>query len=159
MKRSNLLLITAMVVVLVAILAYVTPAQKPKAEEPQPTPQEFSEDLLWNDVQNWRTSQNLPQYIKNDELCEVAADRADDGLDYHKGFMEKYNNFKYVMQENDVYGNSGPTPGGSSLLLLQSWLNSPPHHATLLKPWKYSCIKCFHYDCAQVFSNLDKKGV
>lgn len=103
-------------------------------------------DKLWPLIQDWRRSQGFQPYIKSQELCRIAEDRAKDKLDYHKGFLEKYSSYPYVLAENVC--TLAP-----SNIVLTNWLSSPPHRATLEKPYKYSCVAC-DKTCVQIFSNL-----
>jgi uncharacterized protein YkwD len=127
-------------------------AQKPTpVSAVTPTKQaELNADKLWSLIQEWRESEGLQPYIKDQRLCEIAKDRADDNIDYHKGFMEKYDTpeYPFVMQENSVWGYS------SEEYSLNGWLNSPPHRETLEKPYTHSCVATYKNNAIQIFSNF-----
>ena len=99
-------------------------------------------------VNDWRVSQGFQPYVKNEDLCIIAEDRADEGPDYHEGFVNKYSNHPSVIQENLVGADTEKQALGE-------WLTSPPHKSTLEKPYKYSCIACYKNQCNQIFSNLE----
>lgn len=99
-------------------------------------------------VNNWRVSQGFKPYIKNEDLCRLAKDRADDGVDNHVGALQKYSNYPSQLQENLA-------EAWIENAILEGWLSSPPHKATLEKPYKYSCIACYKKQCNQIFSNLE----
>ena len=113
-----------------------------------PEPEEVDENKLWSLIQDWRVRNNQKPYIKDQRLCEIAKDRADDPLDYHKGFLEKYSNYPYKIQEIDIYNAESPIES------LQGWLNSPPHRKALEYNWQYSCVACIKQTCSQIFSNF-----
>ncbi len=118
---------------------------------PQPPPKPPSADKLFSLINEWRKSQGLTPYIKDNRLCAIAIDRADDKiLDNHVGFMRKYDTaqYPYVMQENLVSVEKEP-------IMLKGWLNSPPHRAALEKPYLYSCVAC-DKQCVQIFSSFEK---
>ena len=113
----------------------------------------FDEEILWNLIQKWRDSANLPRYMKSDELCKIAKDRVDDqpiGMDDHKGFKEKYYSYPYVLSENITQGYSNEKQS------LSGWLGSPPHREALEMPYTYSCISCINRTCVQIFSSFQQ---
>lgn len=112
-----------------------------------PTPEfEVIQDKLWLLIQDWRTQNGFQPYIKNQELCRIAEDRASVKFDNHKGFKEKYLNNPYYLSENIA----GLAPAKN---VFDSWLKSSPHRAALEKPYKYSCVAC-DKQCVQIFSNF-----
>jgi len=126
----------------------VVPTPTPKENRYDPLPKPLSAEKLTALVNKWRVSQGFQPYVKNEDLCQIAIDRSDEGADNHKGFLEKYSNFPSVIQENLVQASN-------EYSALSSWLNSKPHLATLEKPYKYSCIACYKNQCNQIFSNLE----
>jgi hypothetical protein len=110
-------------------------------------------DLLWNLIQTWRKENNLPVYIKSDNLCTIANDRVLDGFDFHEGAERKYNNWPYHIAENIniVYEISCK---GAEYDTLDMWLYSASHAATLKKPYKYSCLATKDNYAVQIFSNF-----
>lgn len=128
----------------------VIPDLNIRMTKPMTTPKDLnlSSEKLTALVNKWRESQNLQSYIEDDRLCVIAKDRSDDPkLDNHEGFLKKYSNFPYMIQENLGYDNSEQK-------LLESWLASPSHAETLKKPYKYSCTRCDGNYCSQIFSNF-----
>jgi len=112
----------------------------------QPPPLDKNE--LWSLIQKWRISQGLLEYTEDNGLCEIAKDRVDDEiLDYHKGFIDKYSNYRYAVKENLAYAFSEQE-------VLNGWLNSPPHRKALESSFKYSCIEVAGYYAVHIFSNL-----
>lgn len=110
-------------------------------------------------MQKWRKSQGLAEYVRDQRLCRIAEDRSDDPIDYHKGFEEKYGsksvnpliNYPFIMQENVVFNYLDEESS------LNGWLNSPPHRATLKKPYTHSCIRCYETTCVQIFGQLENE--
>ncbi len=117
---------------------------------PSPTPYIFSEDKLWSLIQDWRQSQGLSPYIKDQRLCAIAKDRVFNGpvLDSHAGLYCKYSSYPYVVQEN-----LADYPNEKTMLV--RWITSPfGHKETLEKPYIYSCVQCKNTYCSQIFSNF-----
>lgn len=155
MKKLLILLVPLYLAVLSFIYSAVSMAVKP-----QVSPTRFDsvdvanldEEKLWNLVQDWRESQGLARYIKSDELCRIAEDRAEDqknGLDNHAGFKAKYYSYPYVLSENCAVSSNEKR-------ILGGWLNSPPHLAALQKPYTHSCIKTKGRYAVQIFSSFQQ---
>lgn len=111
-----------------------TPIQKPNAE------------VLFTLINEWRKSEGLNIYIKDERLCKIAVDRSDDGFDQHKGLFEKYSQYPFVISENIVGLANEET-------MLESWLESKSHRAALEKSYIYSCVAC-NTTCIQIFSSF-----
>lgn len=145
-----ILCIVAPIIYIYSLARYYSPRTK---VFPEPTPayqqKQLSAVKLWSLIQDWRVSQGLQPYIKDQRLCKIAEDRVDDGVDFHKGFIEKYNNsnYPYAMQENQ-------TGAASHEDALDRWLNSPPHRATLEKPYTHSCVAVQRDWAVQIFSSF-----
>lgn len=113
----------------------------------------LNENALFENTNTWRVSQNLSQYIKDDDLCSIAKDRVtnDKWMDSHAGLVQKYKKFPSALAEN--LGVSA-----SNEKLLRGWLSSSQEEENLKKPYKYSCVACKNYYCTQIFSNLEYGG-
>ncbi len=101
---------------------------------PFPTPTISNDDKLFSLINSYRRQQGLPEFIKDNRLCEIAKDRADDKFS-HQELYDKYSSYPYVIQEN----LSRP-PLFS--IAFNGWLKSPPHKKLLLSPYKYACTAC-----------------
>ena len=119
----------------------------------------LNENRLWLLVQQWRENNGYNLYLKDPEICRIAKERAIEQyklghLDYHKGFLDRYSSYPYVISENIVtssgYGNEGEQAA------LNWWLSSPPHHAALEKPYTHACIKCSGSICVHIFTSWEK---
>lgn len=107
----------------------------------------LSAEKLTTLVNEWRVKSGFQPYERSEGLCKIAYDRAMDDFDYHDGFMKKYWTYKSSLQENIVESITNKDA-------LQWWLNSPKHHETLEKPYKYSCIATGKM-AVQIFSNCE----
>lgn len=123
----------------------------------QPTLEvENIEEKLWEIIQNWREGEELPLYIKSNELCKISEERANelgsiDMLDNHKGFINRYSNYPYKISENlSLKYYSEPEH------YLNGWLHSPSHAAALHAYYAYSCVSCYQNVCVQIFSNFEQ---
>lgn len=115
-----------------------------------PTPVVLSSEKLWEIIQNWRTSQNLPKYVKDIRLCTIATSRLPEIPQEnvpHERFLERFHSSPYKIGEN-------VTGAISESDALNKWLASPPHRKALESSWKYSCTKCEKDYCVQIFSNF-----
>lgn len=115
----------------------------------KPTQTPFSEKKLFELINEWRMSKNLPIYTKDERLCEIARDRSDDEVFSHTAFYEKYSSFPYKIQEN--LGRCFD----SEQYMLNCWLFSKPHRQTLEKPYTHSCVVCDR-QCVQIFSSFER---
>lgn len=124
--------------------------QKPVINSSNP----INTETLWSLVQKWRTDNGFQTYMKDQNLCAIATKRvnqlkkiAPEKRD-HELFESNYSNYPSAMVENI-------TGGTSEQDALERWLNSPPHRATLEKPYKYSCIATKDDFAVQIFSNCE----
>ena len=110
---------------------------------------ELDSDKLWLLIQNWRMSQNLQTYIKDQNLCDIAKIRLQEiEIDFsHNGFLNMNLPFKEGAENLIV----GYTSEEESLLM---WLNSPSHLEDLKYPYTYSCVATNDYYAVQVFANF-----
>lgn len=113
---------------------------------------DIDSDKLLSLINSWRKSQGFAEYIKDNRLCEIAKDRADDTVCrraecVHDGFVQKYSNYSFVIAENI-------TGAYSEQDALDRWLSSKPHRNTLEKSYKYSCVACKGQLCVQIFSSF-----
>lgn len=131
-----------------------TSTPEPK-QEPTLTPipfQGLNSDKLWSLIQEWRQSQGLSPYIKDQRLCKIAELRAPEVNAEkipHAGFLQRYSTYPYVLSENIVYDSI------SENLAFDKWLNSASHAATLRANYIYSCVATDKDDAVQIFSNLE----
>jgi len=125
---------------------------------PQPmvssNPGGLNADKLFSMVQNYRTSNNLPPFQKDDRACNVAEARApqveeeiDDGH-MHSGL--KAMNLPYWNTENIITMRTEEEA-------FNWWINDPIHHDAIVGDYKYSCLACSGNACAEEFTNFEPK--
>lgn len=112
----------------------------------------IDERELWRVVNEWRVKNNFPEYIKSPLLSDIAYSRALEQPRDHENFFKKYGgeNFQFEMLENlsiDIMSPNG---------ILDAWLNSPPHKATLEASYTHSAIRCYRTSCIQIFSSFQQ---
>ena len=157
MKKLIILFVVFLVLFNISLIVAI-PKIKLSLSSPRPVPlvetkTDLDEEILWNLVQRWRSSEDLSEYIESEALCTVAKDRADDqinGLDYHKGFKEKYYSYPYILSENVTYSSSNEKQA------LNGWLGSRAHYEALLRPYTHSCISCINRTYVQIFSSFQQ---
>lgn len=146
MKRSVSLLVLGLLAISVyGYLMLFKPVSYPvTAKEPVV----LSSDKLWSLVQEWRHSEGLLPYTKDQRLCNIARDRIKAGDDDHGGFYAQFSSSPYELSENSVWHTTDEAGA------LKSWLKSPRHHEALLRPYKYSCLVTDGNNALQIFSNF-----
>lgn len=112
-------------------------------------------EKLWSSIQDFRKSENLKPFIKDQRFCKFAEDRARQQvklgiLDEHKGLESDPRYRSLQVAENCVQ-----VPYIE--YTLKEWLSSIPHRNMLLSNHKYSCLACVKDICVQHFSNLEPK--
>ena len=132
----------------------VTPTPTPI---PTPKPIILNADKLWSLVQNWRKSENLQAYTKDQLTCDIANDRIKDWViqdDNHAGFIKKYGNkYPFELAENAIRSIRYVDRSYVEQSLLNSWLASPGHSTILHTSYPRSCIACQSNWCVQIFAN------
>lgn len=135
-----------------AFTEYTKAPEVVETEEPKTTPIFLNSDKEWALIQNWRKSQNLKEYIKDERLCNIANERAIETnsmgqTDNHAGLINRYSDSTYRISEN-VTGST------SEEGVLNNWLSSTAHTNALKSNYNYSCVKCSGIWCVQIFSNF-----
>lgn len=162
MKNVFIVLFSLLIGMLLFVAGYFDglsqiPQQAKSFPKPiSPTPILVDSQKLTILINAWRSSQSLPSYIQEDDLCTIAQDRVlnDPPLDDHQNFYKKYGDYPSSLQEN-LTSVTEITSGSPENTALDNWLSSPPHKATLERPYKYSCVYCKDDYCSQIFSNLE----
>lgn len=126
--------------------------QKPRIIKvaPTPTPYIFSQQKLWDLVQNWRSDNGLFPFIKNQKLCDFATKRLSEiKNDWgHSGYTQNRQNYGFNFDGENLakdYFTEEET--------LNAWLSSASHSANLKRTYVYSCLKCDRNICAQEFGS------
>jgi hypothetical protein len=149
--KSILLTVAILVFLLISVYIILLIFRKSNAQKVTQVPPlqiTISSDETWNKVADWRTKNNLKPFEKNDKLCIVAEDLAND-TDIRKiTFKDKYYNYPYRLGQVAIYNADSPDD------VLDEWTNTPENLEILKKDWKYSCLVCESRNCAQIFSNL-----
>lgn len=132
----------------IAVSQRFLPSPTPKYL-PTPTPADLDADKLLNLINEYRSTNGLKPFIKDERLCAIAKDRVENfpHLDNHEGLYKKYSSLPYVISENLV---ESPTEGGA----LAGWISSPPHKKAMLSPAKYTCVYCKGDYCSEIFSSF-----
>ena len=121
---------------------------------PLPSPHIFTQEKLWEVVNDWRVSQGKPAYKENPWLCSIAEKRmVEIQKDWsHDGIQRRWN------KDMGGFVWMGENLGKEYLSeerMLISWLASPTHRKNLDQNFTHSCIRCqmagvFPY-CVQLF--------
>lgn len=141
-------------IALVGFFAFWLIPGKPYHPLPEPK-SELDSDKLWSLIQDWRMSQNLQTYIKDQRLCKFVKVRLGEIKENfsHKGFEDRStnNSFPFFYQELGENLAAGITYEES---ILFAWLNSPSHRENLDKEYKYSCLETEGFYVIQLFANF-----
>ena len=120
----------------------------------EPTIRPLDAEQLWSLVNNWRTSEGLREYQKNELLCDIARSRIYQIRDdwSHDGFVPTVNRV-FGNRYRDIGENLATdmiTEGDA----LTGWLWSSTHKENLLKNYRYSCIATDGRFAVQIFGNF-----
>lgn len=114
----------------------------------------LNSDMLFSMVNSHRQSLGLASLQTNPDVCQLASERAP-MVDHeiatgtmHSGL--KNFDFPYWNTENII---SMSTNQGA----FNWWINDPIHREAIEGDFKYSCLKCSGYACAEEFTNLIPK--
>jgi len=139
---------------------YTITAKIVNTPTPSPTPYVFSEEKLWNLIQDWKYEQDGYKYKEDENLCKFAKSRLNENfykLDEHNGYLKRHKEIYahgfIMMGENLASGYI------TEKITLNSWLSSPKHLKNLQFQYSHSCLKCetthsFHKNvCVHIFAS------
>jgi uncharacterized protein YkwD len=135
-----------------------TPTKAPAPVNPVTTvssnPGGLNADVLFSLVNNYRTSQGLPAFQKDDRSCSLAASRAPEingeiaSGTMHSGLRARA--LPYWNTENIISMNS-------EAAAFNWWINDKIHHDAIVGNYTYSCVACSGNACAEEFTNFQAK--
>lgn len=112
---------------------------------------ELDSDVIFQLVNDYRTAHNLPELIKDENLCKIAKSRGPEVFNeitytgaLHKGLYDR--NLPFWISENMVTSTS-------EVKGLNWWLHSPVHYRTIISHATHSCAQCFGHTCIQEFTS------
>lgn len=112
-------------------------------------------DVLFELVNNYRDSIQLPRFEKEERVCKLAQERTPElyneifvNGNMHAGLYNR--NLPYWITENMIHLQ---TEEGA----LNWWLNSSVHRNSIQGNYKYSCVACEGNSCSQLFTSFDPK--
>jgi len=110
-----------------------------------------NEAAVWNAVQSWRVSSNMPAYIKDPSLCEAADKRLFEVKKTwsHSGFYS----LSELLPEFERLGENLSRNMSGSQTILEAWLDSPDHKKNLDDDFTHGCIKCGDNFCVHIFGS------
>lgn len=157
--RINPILIFVILLSLLACAIYIDRAGTDKNTtktylEPLPTVTLLKEKSLFELIQVWREKQGLSRFQENTKLCEVADNRVEE-------IQDDYSHEKFIIDANanNAYGFHAVSENilaGFSVseeYALKRWLSSAPHKKAIEGDYMYSCLRCVHSHCVQIFAN------
>lgn len=148
----GLLVISVLIILLLLVRLKEVPVVAVEKPYVAPTSVYIPDDEndLFEAVNNWRISQNLPPYKKSEATCDFAAFRAPQlKTDYsHNGFHEHLKD----LPNGQYFGENILGDHYYSDVSLNKWLNSPSHRKALEADYTHSCIKCDSGYCVHIFS-------
>ncbi len=124
-------------------------------QQEQQLTQALNQEKLFSIVQSWRYNNKLSTLSYNQLTCDVADKRVEEiQTDWsHKGFDKYTEQFGPGVTISENLGKDT----SSEQAMLDMWLNSASHSATLKDPrLKTSCLRCKNNRCVQIFSSLEK---
>lgn len=140
-----------MVIAIVALVIWFALIGNKKLEKTAESEQ-INQEVLWNLAQDWRKSQNLPIYSKDQRLCDIA----------EKRFMEVIVKFGHLSTEEmfnrcpDCVGiGENLATGKNENEVFNGWLTSPTHLAVLKDKFTHSCIYSHGNTAVQIFGAFE----
>lgn len=118
------------------------------------TPGGLNADVLFNMVNDYRKSLNLPAFEKDDKSCNLAASRAPEvgaeiaNGNMHQGLRDR--NLPYWNTENIITMRTEREA-------FNWWINDYIHKKAIEGDYKYSCLACSGDSCAEEFTNYQPK--
>lgn len=139
-----------------ALLPTVTPEVVSPAPSPIPEskPVTLNPDIIFALVNEYRVKARLPAFEKDDQVCEIANSRKPEFAGeiatgaIHAGMRAR--KLQFWISENMKYG-------GNEQEMLNWWLASPIHRASIFGGYKYSCVACEGTTCNQLFTSFTPK--
>jgi len=111
-------------------------------------------DKIFSLINQYRESQGLTPFEKNDDVCSLAQTRSTEiPAEINNGTLHSglYNRgLPYWIWENAKYGSN---EDGT----VAWWLASPLHHKSIVGDYKYSCVKCTGSYCSELFTSFSPK--
>lgn len=128
----------------------------PSEPQIQPAPQEQNLDSnkIFDLINQFRTSQNLPPFELENSVCELAQIRSTElagelaTRTLHTGLYNR--SLPYWIWENAKVGSNEEET-------VSWWLSSPIHRQSIVGDFKYSCVKCTGSNCSQLFTSFVPK--
>jgi uncharacterized protein YkwD len=111
-------------------------------------------DKIFDLVNQYRESQGLTPFERDDKVCELAQVRSTEipaeiaAKTLHSGLYNR--NLPYWIFENAKYGSNEEGT-------VAWWLASPLHHKSIVADYKFSCVKCTGSYCSELFTSFVPK--
>lgn len=112
-------------------------------------------DTIFTLVNTQRSANGLPSLQKNNTVCSIANQRAPQVYDeiFTTGKLDsglKAMNLSYWLTENIINDSSEQDA-------VDWWMADSSHRQVILGNYKYSCVACSGFNCAQIFTSLVPK--
>lgn len=114
--------------------------------------QNVTSGQITKSINDWRVKRGKPPYVETAKLCTIAEERAEQIQDdfSHDQFLANADKYYDILGYYRIYENIAER-FYSADELLQAWLDSASHAATLKKDLTYSCVRCKYGRCAHIF--------
>lgn len=112
-------------------------------------------ESIFDLVNQYRASLGLAPFEKDDKVCELAQTRSTEisgeltNGTLHSGLYNR--NLPYWIFENAKVGSDEEGT-------LSWWLSSPLHHESIVRDYKFSCVKCKGSVCSELFTSYSPKS-
>jgi len=131
-------------------IATSTPSTNPK-----PVSGGLNAEKIFEMVNSHRASKGLPAFEKEERACSLAVARAPEVLaEINEGHMH-----------SGMYGRKLPYFNTENIITMRTeeaavnwWLNDYIHKVQIEGDYKYSCVACYGFACAQEFTSFIPKG-
>ena len=115
---------------------------------------ELNSERIFELVNQYRTSQDLAPFERDDKVCELAQVRSTElraelnNGTIHSGLYGR--GLPYWIFENAKVGSNEEGT-------VAWWISSPLHHQSIVGDYKFSCVRCTGDHCSQLFTSFSPK--
>lgn len=117
---------------------------------------QLDSEKIFSLVNQYRASQGLSSFEKDDKVCELAKTRSQELVgeiangSIHSGLYNR--DLPYWIWENAKVGSNEEGT-------VAWWLSSPVHHQSIVGDYKYSCVQCTGSYCSELFTSFAPKNI
>ena len=137
-----------------ATTTIVLPTITPQQAQGESDSTELNSERIFELVNQYRTSQDLAPFERDDKVCELTQARSSElGAELNNGTIHSGlygRGLPYWIFENAKVGSNEEGT-------VAWWISSPLHHQSIVGDYKFSCARCTGNHCSQLFTSFSPK--